>query len=56
MEQVNGTLMLHRELAREYDHRPGTSASRVCWASIANMTRRLTTPSPAWRDTIGLAA
>lgn len=29
VEQVNGTLMLHRRLAREYDHRPDTSASRV---------------------------
>ncbi|MQY40456.1 IS5 family transposase IS468A [Streptomyces sp. RB17] len=56
VEQVNGTLMLHRRLAREYDHRPDTSTSRVYWASIANMTRRLTTPSPAWRDTLELAA
>ncbi len=56
VEQVNGTLMLHRRLAREYDHRPDTSASCLYWASIANMARRLTTPSPAWRDTLGLAA
>lgn len=56
VEQVNGTLMLHRRLAREYDHRTDTSTSRVYWASIANMTRRLTTPSPAWRDTLELAA
>lgn len=56
MEQVNGTLLLHRRLAREYDHRPDTSASRVYWASTANMARRLTTPSPAWRDDLGLAA
>ncbi|CAL9377336.1 hypothetical protein SUDANB176_00991 [Streptomyces sp. enrichment culture] len=56
VEQVNGTLMLHRRPAREFDHRPDTSASRVYWASIANMTRRLTTPSPAWCDTLGLAA
>lgn len=56
VEQVNGTLMLHRRLAREYDHRPAPSASRVCRASIANMTRRLTAPSPSWRDTLGLAA
>lgn len=40
VEQVNGTLMLHRRLAREYDHRSDASASRVYWASIANMTRR----------------
>lgn len=56
VEQVNGTLMLHRRLAREYDHRPDTSASRVYWASTANMTRRLTTPTPAWRDTLQVAA
>lgn len=56
VEQTNGTLMLHRRLAREYDHRPDTSASRVYWASTANMTRRLTAPSPAWRDSLGLAA
>jgi transposase len=56
VEQVNGTLMLHRRLAREYDHRPDSSTSRVYWASIANMTRRLTTPAPAWRDSLGLAA
>ncbi|QYA98308.1 IS5 family transposase [Streptomyces anulatus] len=56
VEQTNGTLMLHRRLAREYDHRPDTSASRVYWASTTNMARRLTTPTPAWRDTIGLAA
>lgn len=32
VEQTNGTLLLHRRLAREYDHRPDTSASRVYWA------------------------
>ncbi|WSC50086.1 transposase [Streptomyces sp. NBC_01762] len=56
VEQVNGTLMLHRRLAREYDHRPDNSASRVYWASTANMTRRLTTPAPAWRDSLQVAA
>lgn len=56
VEQVNGTLMLHRRLAREYDHHPDTSTSRVYWASIANMARRLTTPAPSWRDTLQLAA
>ncbi|WP_406190532.1 transposase [Streptomyces sp. NBC_01017] len=56
VEQVNGTLMLHRRLAREYDHRPDTSASRVYWASTANMSRRLTTPTPTWRDTLRTAA
>lgn len=56
VEQVNGTLMLHRRLVREYDHRPDNSASRVYWAATANMTRRLTTPSPAWRDGLVAAA
>ncbi|MFD3762019.1 hypothetical protein [Streptomyces sp. NPDC058622] len=56
VEQTNGTLMLHRRLTREYDHRPDTSASRVYLASTANMARRPTTTTPAWRDTLGLAA
>ncbi|MFG2208226.1 hypothetical protein [Streptomyces sp. NPDC048638] len=47
---------LGSRLARENDHRPDISASRVYWASIANMTRRLTTPAPTWRDPLGLAA
>ncbi|MFJ8932096.1 IS5 family transposase [Streptomyces sp. NPDC102364] len=51
VEQVNGTLMLHRRLAREYDHRTENAVSRVYWAATANMTRRLTTPAPPWRDT-----
>ncbi|MEV0223935.1 hypothetical protein [Streptomyces sp. NPDC050704] len=54
-EQVNGTLPLHRRPARAYDHRPDTSASHVCRASAPNMTRRLTTPAPAWRDTLRAA-
>ncbi|MFZ3555878.1 IS5 family transposase [Streptomyces sp. BH055] len=56
VEQVNGTLMLHRRLARDYDHRPDNAASRVYWASTAGMLRRLTIPSPAWRDAMELAA
>jgi transposase len=56
VEQANGTLMLYRRLAREYDHRPDNSASRVYWASTANMARRLATPTPAWRDTRQAAA
>ncbi|MFJ6846472.1 hypothetical protein ACIQRE_27835 [Streptomyces griseoluteus] len=49
-------MLLHRRLVREYDHRLDTSASRVYWASTANMTRRLIAPSPTWRDCLGLAA
>jgi hypothetical protein len=54
--QVNGTLMLHRRLAREYDHQPDNATSRIYWASTANMARRLTTPAPAWRDDFVAAA
>lgn len=50
VEQVNGTLMLHRRLAREYESRPESSVSRTLWASMANMIRRLTgTNTPSWR-------
>lgn len=56
VEQVNGALMLHRRLARDYDHGPDNAASRVYWASTAGMLRRLTTSTPTWCDEVGLAA
>ena len=56
VEQVNGTLMLQRRLARNYDHRPDNATSRVYWASTAGMLRRLTAPTPTWRDDVELAA
>ncbi|MFE2866016.1 IS5 family transposase [Embleya sp. NPDC059259] len=56
VEQVNGTLMPHRRLARDYDHRPDNAASRVYRASTAGMLRRLTAPTPTWRDDVDLAA
>jgi transposase len=50
VEQVNGTLMLHRRLTREYESRPESSVSRTLWASTANIVRRLTgTSTPSWR-------
>lgn len=50
VEQVNGTLMLHRRLVREYESRPESAVSRTLWASMANMARRLTGMStPSWR-------
>lgn len=50
-EQTNGTLMLHRRLTREYESNPASSASRVWWASTANLVRRLTgTATPSWRS------
>jgi transposase len=51
VEQVNGTLMLHRRLVREYESRPESSVSRTLWASAANLVRRLTgTSTPSWRE------
>jgi transposase len=51
VEQVYGTLMLHRRLAREYESRPESSVSRTLWASMAGMVRRLTgTSTPTWRN------
>ncbi|GGL18853.1 hypothetical protein GCM10012284_61790 [Mangrovihabitans endophyticus] len=51
VEQVNGTLMLHRRLVREYESRPESSVSRTLWASAANLVRQLTgTSTPSWRD------
>ncbi|MFY1652787.1 IS5 family transposase [Solwaraspora sp. WMMB762] len=51
VEQVNGTLMLHRRLAREYESRPESAVSRTLWASTANIVRRLTgTNTPTWRQ------
>jgi transposase len=50
VEQVNGTLMLHRRLTREYESRPESAVSRTLWASTANIVRRLTgTTTPSWR-------
>ena len=51
VEQVYGTLMLHRRLVREYESKPASSVSRTLWASMANMVRRLTGSStPTWRN------
>jgi len=52
VEQVNGTLMLHRRLAREYEIKEASSESHVWWASTANLVRRLTgTTTASWRAT-----
>ncbi|MFD0525541.1 IS5 family transposase [Paractinoplanes durhamensis] len=52
VEQINGTLMLHRRLVREYEIREASSESHTWWASTANMVRRLTgTATASWRDT-----
>jgi transposase len=52
VEQVHGTLMLHRRLVREYESRPESSVSRTWWAATANLVRRLTgTATMSWRAT-----
>ncbi|HWS36447.1 MAG TPA: IS5 family transposase [Actinoplanes sp.] len=52
VEQVHGTLMLHRRLVRDYETLPASTVSHTLWASTANLTRRLTgTTTPTWRDT-----
>jgi transposase len=51
VEQVHGTLMLHRRLVREYETRLASSESRTWWAATANLVRRLTgTTTPTWRQ------
>lgn len=50
VEQVNGTLMMHRRLVREYETRPASAESRTWWAATANLVRRLTgTTTMSWR-------
>lgn len=51
VEQTFGTLILHRRLVRDYEHRPASSTSRVYWAMTHVMARRLTDASTlTWRD------
>ncbi len=50
VEQTYGILIPHRRLVRDNEHRPSSSASRVYWAMIHVMTRRLTgANTPTWR-------
>jgi transposase len=50
VEQTFGILSLHRRLARDYEHRPASSASRAYWAMTDVMARRVTGTSEAsWR-------
>ncbi|MFD9059874.1 IS5 family transposase [Streptomyces albidoflavus] len=51
VEQTFGTLILHRRLVRDYEHRPASSTSRVYWAMTHVMARRLTDANTlTWRD------
>lgn len=50
VEQVNGIMMLHRRLVRDYEHHPSSAESRVYWAISDRMSRMLTaTSTPTWR-------
>src|SRR6185369_17305730 len=50
VEQVYGTLLLHRRLVLEYESRPDSSVSHTLWASMAGIVRRLTgATTPTWR-------
>lgn len=50
VEQVNGTLMLHRRLVREDESRPESAVSRTLRASTANIVHWLTgTTTSSWR-------
>jgi transposase len=52
VEQTFGILSFHRRLARDYEHRPASSASRVYWAMTDVMARRVTGASArSWRVT-----
>jgi transposase len=51
VEQTFGILILHRRLVRDSEHRPASSASRICWAMTHVMARRLTdTNALTWRE------
>ncbi|MFD7180063.1 IS5 family transposase [Streptomyces sp. NPDC056637] len=50
VEQTLGTLMLFRRLVRDYESRSASSGSRVRWAVIDVIARRLTgQTTPTWR-------
>jgi hypothetical protein len=43
--------MHHRRLVRDYEARPGNSASMITIAMIDNLAKRLTRETtPTWRD------
>lgn len=49
VEQTLGTLILHRRLVRDYESSPASSASRVMWASVDIISRKITREAaPTW--------
>jgi transposase len=50
VEQTNGLNMLERRLARDYEHAPSCSESRIYWASAGRILRRLAGTPARWRE------
>lgn len=50
VEQTNGLNMLERRLARDYEHAPSSSESRIYWASAGRILRRLAGAPARWRE------
>jgi transposase len=50
VEQANGLNMLERRLARDYEHAPSSSESRIYRASAGRILRRLVGTPATWRD------
>jgi transposase len=50
VEQANGLNMLERRLARDYEHAPSCSESRIYWASAGRILRRLAGTPSRWRE------
>ena len=51
VEQTNGLNMIERRLARDYEHAPSCSESRIYWASAGRILRRLVGAPARWRET-----
>ena len=50
VEQTNGLNILERRLARDYEHAPSCSESRIYWASTGRILRRLAGTPARWRE------
>lgn len=50
VEQANGLNMLERRLVRDYEHAPSSAESRIYWASVGRILRRLGGAPARWRD------
>jgi transposase len=50
VEQTNGLNMLERRLVRDYEHAPSSAESRIYWASVGRILRRLSGAPARWRE------